>query len=199
MGTFALIIFGLLTTFIVIGTAAQRRRIDRIRAELAGDPDVEVAPDRTSLKLHTRPPRRTAHVVPAGGGKNDPSRWDIYCSVHLEPSTTLTLSREGFFGKLREAFGSEDIHLGDAEFDRTFTVRGSDAGAVKALLSNPEAKRAIEALFTGQVWDVGIDARGNVHGRAARAGLDAATPKWLLLALVSLGDALEAVDAQQLA
>lgn len=171
-----------------------KKRVDSLRDEFASDPDVEIPPGSWTLKMQTREPKRFATVVQAGGGKNDPPRWDARTGVKLN-GTSLHLSREGVLGAFRNMLGFQDINVGDETFDSTFTVRGSDADEVRRLLADVNVRQAVHDLFNGNVWSFTVDETGGVHVRAARSGMDAHGAKRVLLGMVALCDALDGQGA----
>lgn len=193
--TLAIVLLLVLALFATFGF--RKYRVDSVKKELADDPDVEATGHTFGLELRTRPPRREG-TVSSAGGKNNPPRWDVWSRAQLEARTSLSLSREGIFGSIREAVGFKDIHLGDEAFDRDFTIRGSDEAAVKDLLADGTVKAAITRLFTHDVWTLRVSADGEVHCRARRRRLDSSTPKELLLEVTSLCDLLEETERASL-
>jgi hypothetical protein len=71
----------------------------------------------------------------------------------------LRLTRQGTFQFVASFFGSQDVTVGDAEFDETFVVKGRDKQEVQAFLgAHPDARRALCAL--ARVADVKVTDRG---------------------------------------
>jgi hypothetical protein len=167
--------FSISMTAVIIGGAiwfvkAQRKKF---AAAFANDQDFDVVPSAWQSAIRTkRAPIVT--VTAAGGGKNNPTRWD---AMSLAPKvgrrTSLHLSREGLAGKLRELVGLRDVRTGDSEFDERFTVRGAEPDAVRGILANDDVRAAIHALFNVPAWS--IDVRGEsglVHVRCPRSGMN---------------------------
>lgn len=184
-------VFGIIAVVVVVGFIVQKKRIEELRAAFADDPDVEIA-QGWIFRMNTRAPHRPGHIGQAGGGKNNPPRWDIVSEAkELSSRTTLSLSREGALGSLREMFGMKDVHVGDADFDKAFTVRGSDSDAVRGIVSNPPVMDAVRALFALDVWSFEVKKNGAVSVRAPRSNLSGDHAKALLLATVQLANVLD--------
>ena len=100
----------------------------------------------------------------------------------------LRLTRQGTFQFVASFFGSQDVTVGDAEFDDLFVVKGRDKREIQAFLgAQPEARRALCVLArvaSVKVTDGGlaIDWR-TVLGESELAALLAQLP-----ALVGLYD-----------
>ncbi len=52
--------------------------------------------------------------------------------------------RTGLISKLDKALGSQDIEIGDAEFDRRFTIQGNNESKVRALFSNQRLRQLVQ-------------------------------------------------------
>ena len=57
----------------------------------------------------------------------------------------FTVYRKSIFSGIGKLFGMQDIEIGDAEFDDTFIIKGTDESVVKQLLSNPRIRELIAA------------------------------------------------------
>lgn len=184
--------FGIFIAISAVAIFLHQKKMQQLREQFANDPDVQIA-DGWMFRMNTREPNRPAHVVQAGGGKNNPPRWDVVSEVsQLAGRTTLSLSREGALGALREMFGVKDVHIGDAEFDKAYTIRGSDSDAVRGIISAPPVMDAVRDLFALDVWSFEVKKNGALSVRAARGHtLNADHAKALLLATVRLANALE--------
>lgn len=174
---------GVFVVVMVASTLWQKRKIDKAREKYANDPDVEVLPGWAFTLRTKREPFVT--VTPAGGGKNNPPVWRIACrAAGLAGKSSLSLSREGVLGGLREKLGFKDVHIGDEDFDRLWTIRGSDADVLRALLLNRSMQSAVGAVFgVAQLSVIHIDDRGNLSGTAPRSGLDDEQARALALSL----------------
>ncbi len=137
---------------------------------LETDPDLEPTHEAGMACRTRRSPVVSAYG--RGGGKNDPSRWDLTASLPaVGERTSLSLSREGMFGALREMFGVQDIRVGDPSFDSGYTIRGSDPDAVRGLLGPEEVKCALEVFFGLGAWSFQIDRPGGRVTATCRRGL----------------------------
>lgn len=193
----------LIPVVLTVGTTAgaivgaswwQQKKREELRRALDGDPDVEIASELkwfTPVAIQTRPPRRAARMAAAGGGKNNPSRWDILSRCE-GMKTTVSVSREGFSGVLREAVGMKDVHVGDESFDKLVCLRGSVGDAVRGIFTSASVQQATRALLEDkQLWSFRIDDASNVHARYARYGIDPVDMKGKILRVVALADAIE--------
>jgi hypothetical protein len=172
-----------------------RKRFAALTAVLADDAQVRLTPGvswRSTTQIETRAPLRQATMVSVAGDKNEPARWSITTQVDaLVAKTTVSLSREGFAGKLRERIGLKDVHIGIDDFDALVCLRGSDADLLRGVFTTPAVMRATLELFADQSFmrlDVGTS--GRVTCEMRRAGLDGLDMKRKLLAVVALADAL---------
>lgn len=171
------------------------RRNKRLAAEYADDPDIEIRSNKWSdMTIHARPPRPTAHIVRAGGGKNAPPLWNIYVEVpQLGARTMLSLSKEGLSGALREKLGVKDLHIGDAQFDKEFTIRGSNSEAIVALLLKPEVQDAVYAFFEEcRIQYLELGSASQLVCVASRGDGEIPAGKALLLRTISFAAVLEA-------
>lgn len=93
-----------------------------------------------------------------GSGKN---RTDHHFSAVVVESTIplkgLYIRREGFFDKLTEFFGFDDIDFESSEFSRTFYVKSSDRKWAHAVIH----QRMMEYLLSGPEFAVQFD-RGHI-------------------------------------
>jgi hypothetical protein len=133
-------------------------------------------------------------IVAAGGGDNEPTTWESESSApRTARRTTVSLSVETVFGHLREKIGLPDVQVGDADFDRQFCLRGSEADVVRGIFAQEAVRAAARQLFgAGQVNRFTVDAAGRVQMSAARDGLSPDEARALLLGVLTLVSALEA-------
>ena len=188
-GIIPLAIFGAVVAFAVV---TEQRQKKEFFAALEVDPDVvAIAAKGASAQCRTkRPP--FIEVKSAGGGKNNPTRWDARgIAFRVAARTTLHLSREGSLGALREMLGFKDVHVGDEDFDKAFTVRGSEPDVVRGLFASVEVKDALRAFFAVPAWNMHIDDEGLVKAQRARRKLDADEAKQFALALARVVELLE--------
>jgi hypothetical protein len=191
--------------WIIIGftVQAKRKRIAAFRAQLAHDSEVLLTEPPATLGFYAsivppsirtrRPPFVTVTYWP--GGRNSPERWRCDCaSPGFGRLSSLSLSKEGVLGVLRESLGVQDVHIGDADFDREFTVRGSNADVIKRVLSSPSVQYAIRTLFE-EATDCQITGgTGDVCVYLRCRGLDAQTAKAHAHRVAALITALEAAS-----
>lgn len=176
---------------LVLAFLWQKKQVARLREEFANDPEVEVE-DGWTIRMNTRPPLRPGHVTQAGGGKNNPARWDVVCEAKdFSARTTLSLSREGAFGSLREMLGVKDVHVGEEGFDKKYTVRGTDPDAVRGIVSQQAVMAAVDELFALEVWSVEVKKNGAVAVRAPRSRTSGTHAKALLVSTVLLAALLD--------
>jgi hypothetical protein len=57
----------------------------------------------------------------------------------------FTLYRKGFFSDLGKLLGTQDIEVGDPEFDEAFIIKGNDESKVRDLFANPKIRQMIQA------------------------------------------------------
>lgn len=143
--------------------------------------------------IHTTP---SVAVVISGGSKNNPPHWRIDASLpEFGARTRLHIGREGRLGALREKLGITDIHIGDADFDRTFSVRGSDADVVRAVIGQPHIQDAIWTLFMDHaVQFLKLDKDGHVYVWIARTLTSAAEARERAFDVAALTTALYHVE-----
>lgn len=98
-------------------------------------------------------------------GETETSHWYfsaaiIESSVPLKP---LLIRPEGFFDKLKSAFGFEDINFESAEFSRKFFVKAPDRKWAYDVLH----QRAMEFLLVSPVFSLQFDERSVIAWRGA--------------------------------
>jgi hypothetical protein len=147
----AIVVMMLVPTAIVAGSIyheAQKRR--RFIEAFQSDPEfVAIEQSFWRVELRTRHGRLESRLWPSStGGKNSRPTWEARVErVALGGLTTLQLGREGFFGAIRDAIGLKDIQLGDAAFDKRFTIRGADDELIRGVLADGATRDAVSALF----------------------------------------------------
>ena len=52
--------------------------------------------------------------------------------------------REGFFGKIGKFFGSQDLEIGDPDFDKKFIIKGNNVDTIRELLEAPGLKKMLD-------------------------------------------------------
>lgn len=169
-----------------------RRQAARFKEALKDDPDVE--PVGWGTLRTRRAPEVTVRA--AGGGKNNPTRWDATGRApRIGARTSLHLSKEGLLGGLREIVGVKDVRTGDDDFDRTFTVRGGEPDAVRGILATDEVRATVRAFFDLPAWRFDLHVRANETGtvtaRCPRQGFDVQQGKRVALATQRLLEVLE--------
>jgi hypothetical protein len=104
------------------------------------------------------------------GGKHPILYWRIQASqVSLGQHTSLTLSREGMLGQLREAIGFSDVQVGDQDFDSTYTVRGSSPPHIRQVFADPAVRAATSELFQQRVLSCSLSRSGDLTVQIIRS------------------------------
>ncbi len=62
------------------------------------------------------------------------------------------ISRTGIVAQLDKALGAQDIEIGDAEFDRLFTIRGKNEAKVRAFLGNMRIRQLLQEQKSGSFF-----------------------------------------------
>ena len=57
----------------------------------------------------------------------------------------FAIYRKGLFSELGKFFGTQDIEVGYAEFDRDFIIKGNDESKVRALFANARIRQLIQS------------------------------------------------------
>ncbi len=68
----------------------------------------------------------------------------IRIPAHERDSFQFTIFRTGLIGKIDKVLGSQDIEIGDTDFDRAFTIQSNNELRVRALLTNPRIRGLIQ-------------------------------------------------------
>lgn len=165
---FAPLVFVAILALVVGFTVFQHRSFGR---SLASDPDLEPVSGAWEIACRTRrAPVVTAHG--RGGGKNNPSRWDLVASLpSVGDRTSISLSREGMLGALREMVGIQDVRVGDPSFDSLYTIRGTDPNLVRGFLEPEDVKSALDVFFGHGAWSLQIHHPGGKVTATCRRGM----------------------------
>src|SRR5262249_4635523 len=99
---------------------------------------------------------------------------------------------EGALSSLRDALGFTDIQSGDAAFDETYCVHGSDAEMASRLLARPAVRAAIDTLFCARPTCCELDKEGTLFVELPRQSMSAAEARQALALARALGEALHA-------
>ncbi|HEY4223612.1 MAG TPA: hypothetical protein VGO62_19785, partial [Myxococcota bacterium] len=187
---------------LLLGLAAlDRTQKQRLIDALVRDGVYAASFDGREVRAWSTPPARPATMNTAGGGKNNPARYEVRTSVEaLGGRAGFRLRREGIAGALRNRLGMHDIQLGDKIVDDLVDIESPDPDGVRGLLSHPGVRPILLGLFNApSTWDIDLEA-GVLHVRVLRlAGLDAAEARGIFERTLSLADALErAADAPAL-
>lgn len=103
------------------------------------------------------------HSTDSKGNRTTQHHWFSFFILTL-PSVfpELTIRREGFFTRIAEVFGYQDINFESAEFSKTFNVRSPDkkfaydvcnAQMMEYLLANPDLSLEIENSALAMAFD----------------------------------------------
>lgn len=56
----------------------------------------------------------------------------------------FTIYRKGFFSELGKLMGTQDVEVGDYDFDEAFIIKGNDEDGVRALFTDPKIRQMIQ-------------------------------------------------------
>jgi hypothetical protein len=163
---------------------AHRRQRRRFREGALPFRDVLVVSSAWTFGLDTLPPHPRGSIRAAGGGKNNPARWDVSAAApRLSPRTSLSIDRRGGTALGRRG----DVRLGDAAFDGALRLRGRDPDVVRGVCRGPLVAAAVHALFADpEAYSFVITENGEVHARFGRRANDAGTARDKLLLVTAL-------------
>jgi hypothetical protein len=82
------------------------------------------------------------YSVPSGDSSDTYTR--IRAPFQNRDGFQFTIFRTGLVSKLDKALGAQDIDIGDADFDRDFTIQGNNESRVRALFSNQRIRHLIQ-------------------------------------------------------
>jgi hypothetical protein len=173
--------------------AWQYQQRKRFVEAFEGDNDYVANASFLQVTVTTRRGQRPATLKPTStGGKNSTPLWDISVdNLRLARRTTLSLSEEGVFGALRNAIGLKDVQVGDAAFDKRFTIRGSNDDVVRAILARQDVQDAVRDLFEASIWSCNLTSAGRLMVRMRRGSLAADEARQRLALVRRLGDMLD--------
>lgn len=188
----AVIPFAIAGSILFFAVASSQRALKAFAVSLENDPDVVSMPPKWGQARCQTRRAPLVDVVAAGGGKNNPRRWEATASAPgVGARTSVNVSPEGAAGALRELVGVKDVHTGDDDFDKAYTVRGGEPDVVRGIFASVEVKDAVRALFAVPASRFEIKDGGAVFARCSRAGMDGMQAKRVALALARLVDVLE--------
>ncbi|HYC70822.1 MAG TPA: hypothetical protein VEB66_06420 [Opitutaceae bacterium] len=181
-----------------IGVAAGRRSLanltalaDRLGLELAVSKFLNLV-TRASVHgaVQGRPVRFWSYTT--GSGKSQQTWAAVGVTPRQASGLEFRLSRQGFATKVQEFFGSKEITVGDAEFDRAWFVRTNRPEFLAAALV-PEIRAKLVAAhraggdgsFRLERGEVVYAERGSVGSARVVARLEAVLPVLLDLADVA--------------
>ena len=133
---------------------------------------------------------RAVSVTEAAQGAN--SDYDYFVRITVDTATPATFEllpqRGGFVPSL-----VDDLKVGDAEFDRTFVVRTSDADRIRRVLTPGRRARYAEWGTTGWLWELRVrEGKVRFAGGQGLFRRDQVEKTLVLLqAMVELAEALE--------
>ncbi len=172
----------------------------QLQFALATDPYIEPT-NLGVFSFRTREPYHPADIEVAGERtRNRHPYWRVTTKAKtLGLRTSLSLSREGPLGALREAAGIKDIHVGNAEFDKAYTLRGNEPGLLRMIFSRPETQRAVARAFsTTALQSFNMEHGGAIECQAAIQRKTVDEARLLLLAVAKLAADLDQATAAEM-
>lgn len=139
------------------------------------------------------------HILRSTSGKTSRTTYytDFCAELSAEWICGMDLTKRGFFDKVSEVFGGQDIEIGHAEFDKQFRVQGTVSETVKEALLREDAQAALQRLVNNfnrfQLDGGGLQARTN--GRVANADTLTRLINTVVDAAQELNDAVAATES----
>lgn len=99
-------------------------------------------------------------VKSRSSGSNNNQPLTVYRVIYPPLGHGLKLTRQTGFNRITQAFGAQDIELGDSSFDDAFVVKGADPTAIEVLLT-PALRMSLLRLQTAYQGVVVED--DNIH------------------------------------
>jgi hypothetical protein len=184
-------------------TIFQRRQFARLRAQLQGDPDVEVvdAGRFGGFAVCPRPPRRAGRLSVRSANDVDSNlHWEFTTDTQRvwQRTTLKVLSAPGITGRLHP-FEGLNVEIDDAALRERVRLGGVHPDVVRGLFRVPAVRDgAIALVDTHGLKRFTLDSRGQVLATLSYDGARNVDVKAMLLALVAFVDALDAaVDAPE--
>ena len=133
---------------------------------------------------------RAVSVVEAAQGAH--SEYEYFVRITVDTTTPVTLDLLPQKGGFVPTF-VDDLKVGDAQFDRWFVVRGSDADRVRRVLTPERQAQFLEWQTSGWLWEVRVrDGRVTFAGGQGLFRRDQVEKTLVLLkAMVELAEAME--------
>ncbi len=152
-------------------------------------PEVQLTRRETSVSLR-----------PAGGGKNNPTRWDMRVDgVRLGRRTSLKLGKEGMLSALAKLVHIEDVQLGQPALDDKYLIKGSDPDVIRGAFQHRPVVDAVHDMFDHHhVFQCQLGPDGALHVSVSRRRLaftEAQAVAWRVLSLARALDEAAAQDA----
>ncbi|SEO77006.1 hypothetical protein SAMN05444671_4072 [Flavobacterium sp. CF108] len=76
-------------------------------------------------------------------GKYSTEMTRVIVPIILQDNFRFEIYKEGFIRKIEKIFGAQDIEIGYADFDKTFTIKSNNEFKIKTLLRNSEIRNLI--------------------------------------------------------
>lgn len=77
-------------------------------------------------------------------GKYSGKTTRVIAPIALSNNFRFEIYREGFIRKVEKLFGAQDIEIGDADFDKSFTIKSTNEFKIKTLLRNKDIRSILE-------------------------------------------------------
>ncbi|MDR6761740.1 hypothetical protein J2Y38_001949 [Flavobacterium sp. 2755] len=76
-------------------------------------------------------------------GKYGAEMTRVIVPIILQNNFRFEIYREGFVRKIEKIFGAQDIEIGYADFDKSFTIKSNNESKIKTLLQNNKIRNFI--------------------------------------------------------
>jgi hypothetical protein len=159
------------------------------------DPEYRVIGLPFNAQMMSRDPRLPTTIIAGSLGKGR-WFWDLTVQgISLGKHSTLTLDTTGAVATLQDVVGVKRIKTSDAEFDRRFTVSGSNAHILRHVFEHPELRDTVPAMFAKVPYSCHLELNGRLKVRLSRSSFEAAEARSCLAVVRAFAAALEASSA----
>jgi hypothetical protein len=143
----AIFVVVILAIAIIWGVLARQRQAEAWR-EFATQIGAEFVPggllrrDMAQAQVGGRIVTLDTYSVPSGDSN---TTYTCMKTTDMKPAGfQFMIFRTGLISKIDKALGSQDIEIGDAEFDRQFTIQSNNEARVRALFANLRLRQLIQ-------------------------------------------------------